>query len=215
MGSSSCKPPIAKRALLSVAMVAGLLAGCEWPRVSPESSLPGLIAIHGQALLPMDYVVAADTQPAPRSFRASLVTMGGATLAVGTILDSDGNFAVHVPSTSLTASPTLYEIDLLDSGGSPTYRSLVRLTQQYVEATVTVNGTSSTIALAAREALRQGKDPSNWDYAALLKDPQVQVLGLQYANQIARWSNGPTIASDPPAPSSSSLDQVISRAALP
>jgi len=215
MGSSSCPLPTSPRGLLPVAIAAALLAGCEWPRVSPESNLPGLVAIHGQALLPMDYVVAADTQPAPRTFQASLVTMGGATLAVGTILDSEGHFAVHVPSTALSTSPTLYEIDLLDSGRSPTYRSLVRLTQTYVEANVTVNGTSSTIALAAREAMRQGKDPSNWDYATLLQDPQVQLLGLQYANQIARWSNGPTIASDPPAPSSSNLQQVIAIAARP
>lgn len=195
--------------LVPVAIAALVPAGCEWPRISPESSLPGLVTIRGQALLPMDYVVTADSQPAPHTFRATLVTMGGATLAMGTILDAEGHFAVHVPATALSASPTLYEIDLLDPGRSPTYRSLIRLTQRHKESTVTLNGTSSTIALAAREALRQGKDPGNWAYDTLLKDPAIQTLGLQYGNQLARWSNGPAIASDPPAPAASALEQVM------
>lgn len=199
--------------VLAAAIALMTLAGCEWPRVSPESTLSGLVAIRGQALLPMDYVVAADSQPAPRSFRAALVTMDGATLAVGTILDAEGNFSVHVPASSLAASPTLYQVDLLDPGRAPTYRGLIRLTKRHREATITLNGASSTIALAAREALRQGKDPSNWALDALFKHPQVQTLGLQYANQLARWSNGPTIASEPPAPSASSLEQVMALAA--
>lgn len=203
---------ICLKPLVPVAIAALVLAGCEWPRVSPESNLPGLVAIRGQALLPMDYVVAADSQPAPRTFRATLVTKGGSTLATGTILDAEGHFAVHVPRTSLSASPTLYEIDLLDGGRAPTYRSLIRLTQSHKEATVTVNGTSSTIALAAREAMRQGKDPSNWAYDTLLKDPQIQALGLQYGNQLARWSNGPTIASEPPAPAADALARVMALA---
>lgn len=195
--------------LAPVAIAALVLAGCEWPRISPEHNLPGLVAIRGQALLPMDYVVAADSQPAPRSFRATLVTMGGATLAVGTILDAEGHFSVHVPASSLLASPTLYQIDLLDPSRAPTYRALIRLTPRHREASVTLNGASSTIALAARESMRQGKDPSNWPLEAMLKHPQIQTLGLQYANQLARWSNGPTIAAEPPAPAASALEQVM------
>lgn len=208
---SLCPTPWSRR-LLPVALFA-LVGGCEWPRVSPESNLPGLVSLHGQALLPLDYVVAADSQPAPPSFRATLVTMGGATLAVGTILDSEGHFAVHVPATSLSDSPTLYEIELLDPDRAPTYRSLIRLNRRYREASVTINGTSSTIALAAREALRMGQDPSDWAYENLLKDPRIQTLGLQYGSQLARWSNGPTIASEPPAPDASALQQVMAIAA--
>lgn len=210
MGASSSR--IRPRFVVA-AIAMATLTGCEWPRVSPESNLPGLVAIRGQALLPMDYVVAADSQPAPRTFRAALVTLDGATLAVGTILDAEGNFSVHVPTSYLDPSPTLYQIDLLDPSRAPTYRALIRLTQRHREASLTINGASSTVALAAREAMRQGKDPSNWALDALVKHPQVQNIGLQYASQLARWSNGPTIASEPPAPAASTLEQVMAIAA--
>lgn len=209
MGALSFWPVGVLGRLMPVAIATSALAGCEWPRISPESNLPDLVAIRGQAMLPLDYVVAADTQPAPRTFRATLVTLDGVTLAVGTILDAEGHFSVHVPASSLASSPTLYEIDLLDTLRSPTYRSLIRLTQRYREATVTLNGASSTIALAAREAQRLGKDPSNWAIDTLIKNPTIQSMGLQYANQLARWSNGPTIAAGPPAPAAGTLEQVM------
>lgn len=211
MGSLS---PSSSRALRLVPLAALVMAGCEWPRMSPENSLANLVPIRGQALLPMDYVVAADSLPAPRTFRATLVTLGGETLAVGTILDTQGNFSVHVPANLLSAQGAIYEVDLIDPARTATYRSLVRLAARYPEAAVTVNGASSTIALAAREALRQGRDPSKWPLESLLTDPQIRKLGLQYANQLARWSNGPAIASGPPIPAASSLEQVMAIAAL-
>ncbi|MBO9541963.1 hypothetical protein J7643_15350 [bacterium] len=192
------------------------LGGCVWPMMSPENSLPRLVTLYGQALLPDDYVVAAESLPAPRTFRSRLSRLDGSVLAVGSITTDTGDFSVNVPVTALSASTTLYEVSLLDPSDQPVYRGLVRLSARTSETGLTLSAASTTVALAAQAFKRSGRDPSNWDPEALSQIASVKTSAQQYASQLARWSSqsrNVSPPSAPPEPSASAIASIIAVAA--
>lgn len=196
---------------LGLGMVAGL-GGCAWPKVSPENSLPRLVTLYGQAMLPDDYAVAAESLPAPRTFRSRLATLDGRVLAVGSITSDAGDFSVNVPATQLAVRSTLYEVALLNSDRAPVYRGLVRLSERSNEASLTLSAASTTVALAAQSFQRSGRDPGKWDPEALAQVSSVKASAQQYASQLARWSSQAVGASEPgtpPEPSASVISSVI------
>lgn len=192
------------------------LGGCAWPMVSPENTLPRLVSLYGQALLPEDYAVAAESLPAPRTFRSRLATLDGRVLAVGSITSEAGDFSLNVPATQLGASAALYEVALLDRNRQPVYRGLVRLSERTNEASLTLSAASTTVALAAQSFKRSGRDPNSWDPAALVQVASIKTAAQQYASQLARWSSqavGATQPGAPPEPSASAISSVIAVAA--
>lgn len=191
-----------RRALLGLFVLGfGTAAnGCAWPRVSPENSLPRLVTLYGQALLPDDYAVAAETLPAPRTFASRLTTLDGRVLAVGSVTSDGGDFSINVPATDLAAGSALYEVALLDPARVPVYRGLVRLSGRTSETSLTLSAASTTVALAAQATLRAGRDPQGWDPQALSGLPSVKASAQQYASQLARWSSQALGSSRPPTP---------------
>jgi len=189
------------------------LAGCEWPVLSPENTLPELTTLAGKAYLPSDYVVAAETV-APRRFRTMLTTFDGQGVAVGTITDDTGAFTINVPVNLLAPTPSLYEVLLIDPSHGPLYRAPIKLSAASTGTSIVVNAASTTIDLAAHRAIASGTDPAAWNFPALEQDPQIQTYALQYAHQLGVWSNASaSVQAAPPAPSLPALSGVMAIAA--
>ncbi|HEY9899421.1 MAG TPA: hypothetical protein V6D00_09590 [Pantanalinema sp.] len=196
--------------LLALGLGGFSIGGCAWPRISPENSLPRLVTLYGQALLPDDYAVAAESRPAPRTFGSRLSTLDGRVLAVGSVTSDAGDFSLNVPATDLSQSAALYEVALLDPGRVPVYRGLVRLSSGTSETSLTLSAATTTVAIAAQAFKRSGRDPATWDPEALAGIASVKASAQQYASQLARWSSQSIGASRPPAPPEPSASAIAS-----
>lgn len=197
-------------------VLTAILSGCAWPKMSPDNSLPKLVVITGQAMLPADYQIAADTQPVPRQFQLSLTGFDGRPLAVGTVTSDQGDFSINVPQDSLTARSSLYPLLLHDARGAGVLRGLVKLSMQTTRVSTVLNSASTAVTLAALQYSRSGKDPSNWNLEALVKDSKLNAAALSYGHQLAVWSNataGASASAAPPPPSYELLQKVIAIAA--
>lgn len=188
------------------------MSGCAWPKMSPENSLPKLVVIAGQAMLPADYQIASDTQPVPRQFQLTLTRLDGRPIAVGTVMSDQGDFSINVPQDALATKPSLYPLQLHDSRGTSVLRGLVKLSSQTNRVSTVLNSASTALTLAAVQYARSGKDPGNWNVEALVKDAKLSAAALSYGHQLAVWSNataGATASATPPAPSIDLIQKVI------
>lgn len=179
----------------------GLVAGCAWPRTAPASSLPELVMLTGVATLPAEYV---STGPA----RPVLANLDGQVVAVGSLTGEHGEFAVAIPATSLPERPALCQVLLRDPDRHPILRGMLRLARSGPEAPLVLDGTSTTVALAALATLQQGGHPERWNLSRLQQHPELVSLGARYARQLGAWSSQASAQVLPPAPDASALQRV-------
>ncbi len=159
-------------------LLAGLalgLAACTEPNPGVNDVLPPLVVVTGHVTLPSGFHV-SDTAASV----GSLVLLGppGAgrdrAIAAGRVVTPDGFFSVSVPAPSLPAALAEYEIQVDGTGASPQLAAPLALSSAAASAVQDVDGATTIVAMAVREALSAGRNPTGWSITTLAALPQVQ-----------------------------------------
>ena len=160
---------------LGLAGLALGLAACTEPNPGVNDVLPPLVVVTGHVVLPSGFRVSDAAATV-----GSVVLLGppGAgrdrAIAAGRVVTPDGFFSVSVPTPTLPAAVSEYEIQVDGTGASPQLAAPLALSSSATFAIQDVNGATTIVAMDVRKALSSGQNPTGWSIASLAALPQVQ-----------------------------------------